>query len=131
MRMFDLQGALAGAGAAAENLENEAGAVEHLGAPGLLEIALLHRRECAIHYHDAGVVGLHQTGNLFHLAGAQIGGRAHSRKRHDTALGNLEIDGARQADGFIKPRGSVPLERSSACRCLPYDRLDDQRTTGR
>ena len=56
MRELDLQRALARARAAAENFEDQPGAVEHLGAPGLFQIALLHRRERAIHHDDAGVV---------------------------------------------------------------------------
>ena len=44
MRKLDLERALPGLGAAAEDFQNEPGAVEHLGLPFLLEVALLDRR---------------------------------------------------------------------------------------
>ena len=80
MRVLDLQRAFARPGAPTENFENKAGAVEHLGAPGLFEIALLHRRERAIHHHDAGVVGFDQPGDLLHFAVAEIGRRPHGAR---------------------------------------------------
>src|SRR5262245_41833044 len=40
---LDLQAAFTRARAATEDFEDQAGAVEHLGAPGALKVALLHR----------------------------------------------------------------------------------------
>ena len=44
MRELDLQPAFARLRALAEDFQDQRGAVEHLGAPGLLQIALLYRR---------------------------------------------------------------------------------------
>src|SRR5581483_4517068 len=52
MRKLRLQAALARLGPLAENFENERGAVQHLGVPGALEIALLHRRKLRVDDDD-------------------------------------------------------------------------------
>ena len=71
MRQFDLQRAFLGLGATAEDFEDQPGAVEHLGVPGLLEIALLDRRQRAVHHDDADLERSHQAGSLLDLAFAQ------------------------------------------------------------
>ncbi len=52
-RQFDLQATLMGAGARAEDLENEPGSVDHLGLPAPLEVALLHRAQRRIDDDEA------------------------------------------------------------------------------
>ena len=45
MRKLDLQRAFLGARALAEDLQDQPGAIQHLGVQFLFEIALLHRRQ--------------------------------------------------------------------------------------
>ena len=60
MGEFDLQDAFAGAGAGAENVQDQAGAVDDLAAPGLFQVALLHRGKLGVDNDDADLVFLEQ-----------------------------------------------------------------------
>ena len=102
VRVLDLERAFACARAPAEYFENQPGAVEHLGVPGLFQIALLHRRERAVHHHDAGFETFNETGDLLDLALAEIGRRMQRAERHDTGLLDRKIDGARQPDRLVE-----------------------------
>ena len=104
MRELDLQRAFAGAGAPAENFEDQPGAVEHLGVPRLLQIALLHRGERAIHHHEAGLVGLDEAGELLDLAFADIGRGPELGERHQAGVDHLEIDRAGEPDRLFEAR---------------------------
>ena len=84
MGKLHLQRAFAGARAAAENFQDQPGAVEHLGVPGLFKIALLHGRERAIHHYDPRVVGFDQAGDLLELALADESRRADLAERYNT-----------------------------------------------
>ncbi len=104
MRQFDLQRALLGFGAAAEDFEDQPGAIENLGAPGLLEIALLDRRQRTIHHHQFDVVAGDEADDLLDLALAEIGRGPDLTDRRNHRIRDGQIDGARQTDGFLEPR---------------------------
>ena len=81
------------------------GAVDHLGVPGFLQVALLHRRQRAVHHHDAGVERFDEAGDLLDLALAEIG-RGTKRVEHDDAgLVDLKIDGPRKPHRLVEPCG--------------------------
>jgi hypothetical protein len=103
MRQFDLQRTFLGLGAAAEDFQNQPGAVENLGVPRLLEIALLDRRQRAIHHHKFDVVARDQAGDLLDLAFAEIARRPDLADRRNQRVGDREVDGARQTRRFLEP----------------------------
>ena len=105
MRELDLQRAFAGARAPSENLENETGAVEHLGVPGLFEIALLHRRQRAVHHHETRRRGFSPGRRISStLPLPMIGRRPNLAERHQARFDDVEIDGAGEPDRLVEPR---------------------------
>jgi hypothetical protein len=84
MRQLHLEGAFTRARAPPENLQDQAGAIDHLCTPGFFEIALLHRREGAVHHDDSGLVSFDQTGDLLNLALADEGRGPYAAQGHDS-----------------------------------------------
>jgi hypothetical protein len=95
MRELDLQRAFLGARAPAEDFEDQPGTVDDLRVPGLLQIALLHRRDRAIHDDDGCLMALRQPGNLIDLARAEISRRPDVVEGDEPRLYDVEVDRAR------------------------------------
>src|ERR1700735_4200768 len=124
MGELHLQGAFRRAGPLPENLKNEPGAVDDLAAEGLLEVALLRRRQSAVHDHKVDLIGLHLGGDRLDLALAYKGRRPDRVQLNGFRADDREVDGARQADRLFTPglRTAQGLVRSSR-----KARTDDER----
>ena len=119
MRELNLKCALSCPGAPPEDLEDQAGAIDDLATERRLEIALLHRRERAIHDHERDFEIFDEFGQFRHLALAQEGRRPNGAEVNDDASAHVEIDGLPQRRRFFDtslgtPSGASPGVCSSA-----------------
>ena len=132
MREFDLQRALGGARAAAEDLQDQPGAVDHLGLERLLQIALLHRRQRASTTTSVDLVGLDPLGDFGDLALAEIGRRAGSRARatRTESTTSRSMARARPTASSRRASGLRATPRSPGARAVEIG-ADDQRPRSR
>ena len=106
---LDLQRALARARPPTENLEDQPGAVDDLAAPGLLQIALLHRRERAIHRDERDLLLGDELADLLDLALAEKGRGPRLGERNVDRLAHVEIDRERQPLRLFEARRGLAL----------------------
>ncbi len=103
-RELHLQAAFAGAGPPGEDLQDHAGAVQHLDLPGLLQIALLYGRQGVVDHHDIDLVLARQVAQLRHLALAEQGGGCGGAQGGDAGIADLQVEGLSQAHSLLQPR---------------------------
>jgi hypothetical protein len=104
MGQFNLQASFSGARAVPENLKDESRAVEDLGVPGFLQIALLHRCQRMIYDDEVGIFHAHYTGKLLYLAGAEQGRGLRLGHLDDPAFADVQVDRCGKPNGFVEPR---------------------------
>src|SRR5690606_9971623 len=103
-RELDLELAFPGPCALAEDLEDEAGAVDDLAFPGALEVALLDRRERPIHHHELDRFRLDERAEALNLAAADQGRRPRLGDPDRFRMDDGEADGERKARSLGKAR---------------------------
>ena len=91
-----------------EDLQDQAGAVDDLAVPGLLEIALLHRRERVVDHGDVDLAELDDVADFLHLALAEQGGGRQAAQGRDQGLADLQVEGQRQAHGLLQAHVGGP-----------------------
>ena len=111
MGEFDLQAPFPRPRAFAEDLQDQPGAVEHLGVPRGLEIALLHGRERMVDDDELGVFHTDHAGEFLDFAGPEQGRGLWLRDRNRPALTHIEIDGEGKTDSLFEPRLRGTLRR--------------------
>src|ERR1700712_4979897 len=104
MREFDLQGAFPRPRPLAEDFEDQTGAIDHLRLERAFEIALLHRRESAIHDDEAYVFFLDVTRNLLDLALAEKRRWFDRRQVDFKRAAHIEIDRLREPNRLFQTR---------------------------
>ena len=98
--MLDLQRALRRLRPLAEDLQDQGRAVEHLGAPGFFEVALLHRGERMVDDDQLRLAGACDGGDVVHQSGAEERRGARIAHRHHARVDDVERDGVGEAHGF-------------------------------
>ncbi len=117
MRKLDLEPPFRGCRTLSENLEDQSGPVDHLGADLVLEVLLLHRAEGGIDDQQASAMLLCQRRNLFDLALAEQGRGPDRAQAEDALGGNDDADRLRQPFGFLDARvGRAPRRLAGQLR---------------
>ena len=93
---FDLQPGFPGPGPAGEDLQNDAGAVEHLRVPFLFQVADLHGGEGFVEDDNIRVRLLDHQLDLVHLSGADQRALSDLRRGLNTQAGDRKATGAGQ-----------------------------------
>ena len=104
MGQLHLQRALGGARSAAEDFEDQPGAVDHLAVERPFKISLLRRRQRTVEDDEIDPLGFHFGRYGLDLALADVSRRPNGAQRHGLGADHGEVDGPCQTHGLIAPR---------------------------
>src|SRR4051812_42554662 len=90
--------------ALAENFEDQAGAVDHLGLPAPFEIALLHWAERRIDDNEADLVFVDDAAQRLDIAAAEKRPGRRSNDTDNLGANHIEIDRLGKPDRFREAR---------------------------
>src|SRR6188508_675431 len=114
------------AGTRAEDLQDQAGAIDHLGIPRLLKIALLHGREPVVDDDQADLLLFRRLLDaLDHALADQCRGR-QSPHRHRLREAHVEVDGARESDRLLELGVAVALVAGPMARSVRTEHCGDR-----
>src|SRR5215472_4435001 len=117
----------------AENLENQARAVDDLGLPAPFQVPLLHRGQCAVDDHQTDAVFADQPAEVFKGPAPEEAAWLRAGDPGDLGTHDIEVDGPRKTDRFLQPgfdRTAGELGRLPAERRFQR-RMNDERAAGR
>jgi hypothetical protein len=130
-RQLDLQATLMGMGACPKYFEDEAGAVDHLGLPAPLEVALLHRAYRRVDDDEPHFVVGDESAQGLDIAAAEQRRRHRPGDPHDLGANHLELDRPREPDRLVEARlGRASRRLGMAGRSRLCRRMNDQRAAG-
>lgn len=121
MRELDLQPTFPRLRAFAEDFQNERGAVQHLGIPRFLQIALLHGGKLSIDDDDFRLERARFGGDLLDLAGTDQRAWRSPSEGNDGGSNDLQSDGGGQADRFIEAGLRIAQLETRALLALDVD----------
>jgi hypothetical protein len=110
MRKFDLQAALGGRGALAEDFEDQPGAIDHLGAERRFEITLLDRGQRRIDHNELDTLRRYVGRDRVDLPDAEQRCRARLAQAERMDGNDIEPDRERKAPRLLGARVEVARE---------------------
>src|SRR5215472_13216472 len=95
-----------------KNLQNKTRAIDDLRLPAAFEVTLLHRAEYAVDDNQTDLVFTDHPAEVFEGPPAEKAIRARPRDPGNLGANDVEVDGPRETDRFLKP------SLDGAARCL-------------
>jgi hypothetical protein len=104
MGELDLKRTFPRASPAAKNFKDQTSAIDNLGRKRFFQIALLHRRQNAVHEDEVNVFRANQSRKLGNIAFAEESSRTNLRDGEHSFRDNLKVDRVGKSTSLKKTR---------------------------